>query len=236
MKNFYLTKSIYEASLQNPKHQKIRAELLEIDKEIAAKVDMSTVLPSQRPPAGYLPSRHWSRIFELPWCAEAICHRLDSVDGAKVLDVGSGISPLPTYLARHGMQVTCLDVHPVKLPGVKTIAMDAREWKGEERFDVITCISTVEHIPGVNLVELFKQWAYGPDISKRPERLFVSMDVPLRSPYGVDIFSFADLLVWLSQRCNVPRFPGYINMLNSADFGEEGSKVGRGIGVFCLEL
>lgn len=238
IKAFYLTKQIYEASLRNPKHQAIREELLEIDKEIARVVDMITVLPSQKPPAGYLPSRHWSRIYEIPWCVESVCHRLDSIGGAKVLDIGSGISPLPTYLARHGMEVTCLDTHPVKLPGVKTIEMDARDWKGEERFDIVTCVSVLEHIPGINIVDLIMQWQ-SVDILNEPDKILISMDLPLHSPYGVDPFMFSDLLGWLSRRYSpqdVPVFPGYEAMLNSADFGEEGRKVGSGIGVFCLEL
>jgi len=236
MNAFYLTKELYERSLQSESHQAIRAELLEIDKEIAATVDMSGLVGSQTPPEGFLPSEHWSRVFEYPWAAERLRRVLGPIEGKKILDIGSGISPLPVYLARHGAEVTCIDTHPVGLPGVKSIELDAREWHCQEKFDAITCISTAEHIRGVNLAKLFKQWIHGLDMPGLSGHLFASIDIPLHSPYGVDPMMFADLIGWLCGSCTLPRFPGYEKMLNSSDFGEEGKRVGLGIGIFCLEL
>ena len=247
MDAFYLTKSMYEDSLRNPRLQAIRAELLEVDKEITATVNVSSLVGSQRPPQGFYPSQHWSRVFEYPWAIERLTESLGSIEGKKILDIGSGISPLPVYLARHGAEVTCIDTHPVGLPGVKSIEMDAREWHCQEKFDAITCISTVEHIPGVDLVKLFKQWMYGAAAmeafpARRPDKLLVSIDIPLHSPYGVDPMMFASLMVWLAEWNYVggvpcfPGFPGYEKILNSSDFGEEGKRVGLGIGIFCLEL
>jgi len=236
MDAFYLTKSMYADSLRNPRLQAIRAELLEVDKEITATVNVSSLVGSQRPPQGFYPSQHWSRVYEYPWAIEHLTESLGAIKGKKILDIGSGISPLPVYLARHGAEVTCIDTHPVGLPGVKSIEMDARKWRGQNKFDAITCISTAEHIPGVNLAKLFKQWICELDMPGLSGHLFASIDIPLHSPYGVDPMMFADLIGWLCGSCTLPRFPGYEKMLNSSDFGEEGKRVGLGIGIFCLEL
>lgn len=244
MNAFYLTKELYKRSLQNKAHQAIRAELLEIDKEIAATVDTANLVGSQKPPVGFYPSEHWSRVFEYVWAIERLTETLGSINGKKILDVGSGISPLPVYLARHGAQVTSLDTHPAylyqrpgELPDVKVIKMDAQEWRGQEQIDAITCISVVEHIPGVNLVQLFSQWLY--ENTRRMPTLLITLDIPLtRSPFGVEPLAFADLIVWLCRTLgqqSVPQYPGYHKMLNSSD-SEQGEIVGTEIGIFCLEL
>jgi len=239
---FYLTKERYQESLQNKAYEAIRAELLEIDQEIAQTVDMTSLVGSQRPPEGFLPSQHWSRVFEYPWVIEQLSKRgrlgaSMGVTNMKILDVGSGISPLPVYLSRHGAEVTGLDAHPVSLPGICTVKMDARRWEGQGQVDAITCISTVEHIPGVNLVKLFSQWLY--ENTRRMPTLLITLDIPLtRSPFGVEPLAFADLIVWLCRTLgpeSVPQYPGYHKMLNSSD-SEQGEIVGTEIGIFCLEL
>src|SRR5207247_4617471 len=50
-------------------------------------------------------SQAWSRRLELPWAIA----RLEPVSGSSILDVGSGDSALPIYLARRGAQVTSVD-------------------------------------------------------------------------------------------------------------------------------
>ncbi|GAF82897.1 unnamed protein product, partial [marine sediment metagenome] len=75
----YLTKEMYEESLQNPVHTAIREELLEIDKEIMEIVNPADrsqpaveLQPSQVPPAGLYASQHWSRVWEYPWAIEQL--------------------------------------------------------------------------------------------------------------------------------------------------------------------
>lgn len=67
-----------------------------------------------------------------------------------VLDVGSSGSILPTILAALGNHVVCVDVRewPVNWPNLEFVKGDVIESDNLvpfESFDVITCISTIEH-------------------------------------------------------------------------------------------
>lgn len=65
-----------------------------------------------------------------------------------ILDVGSSGSVLPTILAALGNHVVCLDVRewPVMWPNLEFVKSDLLESNvTSESFDVITCVSTVEH-------------------------------------------------------------------------------------------
>ena len=66
-----------------------------------------------------------------------------------VLDVGSSGSVLPTILAALGNHVVCIDVRewPAIWPNLQFIKCDlADSGFAFESFDVITCVSTIEHI------------------------------------------------------------------------------------------
>lgn len=99
-------------------------------------------------PGAYLhPSKRW----EYPWALE----RADLAPGSRVLDAGSGASILPVYLARRGHRVAAADVAVGKRLGTASgaavdyvagdlVALPFRD----EAFDVVFCISVVEHLPG----------------------------------------------------------------------------------------
>ena len=66
-----------------------------------------------------------------------------------ILDVGSSGSVLPTILAALGNRVVCVDVRewPVTWPNLKFVKCDLAEVDfAMESFDVITLISTIEHV------------------------------------------------------------------------------------------
>lgn len=71
-----------------------------------------------------------------------------NIRGRDILDVGSANSPLPTILAAMGNHVVCIDVRewPVMYPNLKFVKCDLLESDIPfSNFDVITCVSTIEH-------------------------------------------------------------------------------------------
>jgi SAM-dependent methyltransferase len=68
----------------------------------------------------------------------------------RLLDVGSYATPLPGWLAQLGYQVSALDINPPQIaePGfVQIVTGDIRKTAfADNIFDVITCVSTLEHI------------------------------------------------------------------------------------------
>lgn len=67
-------------------------------------------------------SRQVSRAFEYPWVAAALA----DTSRLPVLDIGTGVSPLPVYLARRGAAVVTVDHSPlVRRPGP-----GSRDWDG----------------------------------------------------------------------------------------------------------
>lgn len=50
-------------------------------------------------------SKHTPRAFEYPW----VLLEIGMIDGRRVLDIGSGVSPLPIMLANRGADVTTID-------------------------------------------------------------------------------------------------------------------------------
>jgi ubiquinone/menaquinone biosynthesis C-methylase UbiE len=76
---------------------------------------------------------------------------LSPFEGVSVLDVGSGASPLPFYLSRHGASVVSIDPEVMRdLPrdGVRRVqcALPRLPFR-DASFDVVCCISVLEHLP-----------------------------------------------------------------------------------------
>jgi SAM-dependent methyltransferase len=92
-----------------------------------------------------LPAGANERIVELPYAFRALAR---AEPGASVLDVGAAESTLAFSLASLGYEVTALDLNPYPLthPRLKAVVADVREWSPDRTFDVVLCISTLEHI------------------------------------------------------------------------------------------
>jgi len=200
----YLTRAMYRRRLKSPKDIKVREELLGVCRDIGVYF---------YPEMELWPCQHWSRIWELPWAIE----RAGAVAGKKILEIGPWFSPLGPYFAMKGAKVTGLDVEPHELPGVKVIEGDLRTWRVRRKFDLVTCVSVLEHIEGMSL----------------------AFDIPLspKCPFGVRPPEFGDLLAWMQEEWGVllPRFPFDEGVVCSSDFSEQASYVGEGIGVCFLE-
>ena len=85
------------------------------------------------------------RIVELPYVYRALGR---TTPGVSVLDVGAAESTLAFSLASLGYEVTALDIrgYPLEHPRLRTVTGDILDWKPEHRFDVVLCVSTLEHI------------------------------------------------------------------------------------------
>jgi SAM-dependent methyltransferase len=85
------------------------------------------------------------RIVELPYVYRALAR---VYQGASVLDVGAAESTVAFSLASLGYDVVALDLHPYPFshPRLRSVQADILEWEVDESFDVILCISTLEHI------------------------------------------------------------------------------------------
>jgi hypothetical protein len=84
------------------------------------------------------------RIVELPF-AHAACA---AEPGARVLDVGSCESVFALELASLGHSVVALDPrnYPFRHPNLEPVQATVSSWRGPDQpFDIITCISAVEH-------------------------------------------------------------------------------------------
>ena len=83
------------------------------------------------------------RIVEVPW----VLGNLPLIP-ARVLDVGAGESPLALMLASLGYQVTAVDLRPYPFvhPNLEVKTGDITSMKLKNTFDVIVCLSTLEHI------------------------------------------------------------------------------------------
>jgi len=143
-------------------------ELREIDRALGRPY-----LPS----AGLYNSEAWSRRLELPW----IVDRIGPPRGLWILDVGSGTSALPVYLARQGARVVSVDPSPPEPRG----AADPSRFRAalphlpfsDRAFDVVCCVSVLEHLA----VPLEKSVAEFLRLARR--RLLLTFDLAL-SPFA----------------------------------------------------
>jgi 2-polyprenyl-3-methyl-5-hydroxy-6-metoxy-1,4-benzoquinol methylase len=85
------------------------------------------------------------RIVEIPFVLRALA-QVDA--GAAILDVGAAESTLAVSLASLGYQVTALDLRPYPLahPSLETVVSPIQDWSHDGAFDVVVCVSTIEHI------------------------------------------------------------------------------------------
>lgn len=125
------------------------SELLSIDREIGH--------PYFRR-AGIFNSQAWSRRLELPW----VVSRVERPEGLSILDVGSGISSLPTYMHRHGARVVSAEPRPpseiASAPYTRIRAALPSLPFRDKSFDIVLCVSVLEHLSSP-LSEVFAELA-----------------------------------------------------------------------------
>ena len=85
------------------------------------------------------------RSVELPFVISAVSS--GAAAAASVLDVGCAERLLPFELASLGYKVTGIDLreYPVDHPNLTTIAMPLEDWDSDETYDVVVCLSSIEH-------------------------------------------------------------------------------------------
>ena len=158
-------RDVPEEDLQRALASSLRPDLLQ------ALVDLS------RRHFGFF-SRFTSHTLTYPW---AVAHLEKLGPGARALDVGSGLSPIPPFLAESGVLVDCVDGHPeVRSP---PISADWTEWgffdysavhpalrshhcmieefRPPEKFDAIYSVCVLTHMPRSNrevALRLIQSW------------------------------------------------------------------------------
>ena len=89
------------------------------------------------------------RLIEMPWALARLR------PGDRVLDVGTANAE-PAYvaaLAGRAREITGVDVVEVDVPGIRTVVADVRDLPFEDgAFDLVLCISTLEHVGRDNRV------------------------------------------------------------------------------------
>ena len=85
------------------------------------------------------------RVVEVPYAFRAL-YRVQP--DAKVLDVGAAESTVCLSLATLGYDVTAIDPRPNPLSHERlhVVVAPIEQWKNEEVFDAVLCLSTIEHI------------------------------------------------------------------------------------------
>ena len=174
---------------------------------------------------GFFPD-HYPHTLNYPWVLE----RLEPLPpGARVLDVGAGVSPLPIVLARRGLRVDCVDrsetcgTMPVTADwnewgffdysvvdvGIQSYHRDVREHVPAQPYDRIYSVSVLAHMTRSEREEtvgLFPQWL------KPGGRLLLAIDLiaeerlplePLggsRGRAGARARNQSDLFNWIAER------------------------------------
>ena len=108
----------------------------------------------------------WSRQWEYPW----ILKNVQFNDKDIVLDIGGGLSHFPSLVARRVKKVIVGDLYPERMfkpesNNVKFLKMNALKTKSRKKYDIVMCISVLEHIDNYfkaikNLTRLVKKNGY----------------------------------------------------------------------------
>jgi len=142
-----------------------------IDKDILSKlVRHNNKLGIKR----ILKSLSYERAAELPFIY-ALIHSKANNGVLRILDVGAGDSILPSFLLKEeNVDVTCLDkfewvdvqnnyvqasLGADQLNRLEVVRSDLFEYNPESLFDVITCVSVIEHFPGSSDSEAMEHMA-----------------------------------------------------------------------------
>lgn len=112
-----------------------------------------------------LKSLSYERAAELPFIY-ALIHSKAQGCKLRILDVGAGDSILPSFLLKEeDVEIVCLDkfewvniqnnyaqatVEADQLGRLEVVKSDLAEYQPESLFDIITCISVIEHFPGLS--------------------------------------------------------------------------------------
>lgn len=130
------------------------------------------------------------RSIEYPWFA----HRMKSVAGLHVLDVGAGVNVLPFWLANIGANMTTIDLHsmirnPTDKSGwnewgfldyslleekITSFNMDMNDYEPALVFDIIYSVSVIEHMPAIERRKIITKMA---NCLKTGGKILLSIDL-----------------------------------------------------------
>lgn len=125
--------------------------------------ELTLLVETGRKYLGFFPA-HGPRTIEYPW---VLANLPGDLAGARILDVGAGLNPLPFALAERGAMVTTLDNHPIVRDGrnrdrwnewgfldyhmldgrIHSVHASYEDWTFPSQFDAIYCVSVIEHLP-----------------------------------------------------------------------------------------
>jgi hypothetical protein len=101
-------------------------------------------LKARKPP----PRSYWERRRDHVYLQHirAIVHAV-GIDARSLLDVGTNGCPYPDWFDWIPRRVSLDLEKPYQSPGVVGIKADFLRWPSDERFDLVTCLQVLEHIP-----------------------------------------------------------------------------------------
>ncbi len=117
------------------------------------------------------------RSIEVPFVISSVTSLAES--GASVLDVGCSESLIPFELASIGYDVTGIDLreYPLHHPNLTTVATPLEDWDTDEAFDVVVCLSSIEH---------FGLGTYGEEVStERLDHTAMQLLLKMIKPSGL---------------------------------------------------
>jgi 2-polyprenyl-3-methyl-5-hydroxy-6-metoxy-1,4-benzoquinol methylase len=89
----------------------------------------------------------WSRQWEYPWVLRNTPYKKKSI----VLDVGGGTSHFPAIVSKRVKKVVVGELYSERvwkdnIPNIEYLNVDITKFKTEEKYDIVSCISVLEHI------------------------------------------------------------------------------------------
>lgn len=164
----------------------------------------------------------WSRIYEYPYCFEAIRDNIN--DDAHVLDAGSGVTFFPFFMSSN-YKITCIDqddysdifntINKKQRTNVyfKKTSLQSISFP-DNTFDAIYCISVLEHTKDyVSILKEFRR------ILKSDGLIVITFDVSLdTNKWGVDIDTSIALINNISKFFDIEyKAMNFINDLEKKD-------------------